>query len=178
MYRRIARLIFYPTLIWNLFRVRVLGVWQWWSRVDDHLILGALPFRYLVKELHGQGVRAVVNTCEEYAGPLREYEQYGIQQLRVPTVDFTIPAPDSVDQAVHFMSDYIDRGETVYVHCKAGRGRSATVVLCWLIHTKGLTPDQAQAYLQAKRPQVVKYLYRRQVVQDFYRRQTQGTANT
>ena len=86
--------------------------------------------------------------------------------------------PESVDQAVHFISDSIERGETVYVHCKAGRGRSATVVLCWLMQAKGLTPDEAQAYVQAKRPQVVKHLYRRQVVQDFYRRHAQGTAKT
>lgn len=25
-------------------------------------------------------------------------------------------------------------GKTTYVHCKAGRGRSTTVVLCYLVH--------------------------------------------
>ncbi len=169
MHRRVAHLIFYPTLAWNWFLARILGVWKWSSRVDDHLILGALPFPSFVKYLHQQGVRAVVNMCEEYAGPQREYEHYGICQLHVPTIDFTSPTANSVDEAVEFMSDQIDRGNTVYVHCKAGRGRSVTIVLCWLIRSRGFTPDEAQAFLQTKRPQVVKHIYQRQVVQEFYR---------
>ena len=173
MHRRIARLIFYPTLAWNLLWTRVFGVWKWWSRVDDHVVLGALPFPSLVQELHQQGVRAIVNTCEEYAGPVREYEQFGMSQLRVPTVDFTPPTLESVDQAVNFMAERIEQGETVYVHCKAGRGRSATIVLCWLIQTKGLSPHEAQIYIQTKRPQIVKRLYQRQVVQEFAQRHGQ-----
>ncbi|RYG56938.1 hypothetical protein EON66_01655 [archaeon] len=31
------------------------------------------------------------------------------------------------------------RGDTVYVHCKAGRGRSTAIVLCYLIKHCGLT---------------------------------------
>ena len=170
MRRLIVRLFFYPTLAWNLFWTRGVGVWRWGSRVDDHVILGALPFASLVPELRAQGVRAVVNTCEEFAGPTREYEHSNIQQLWVPTLDFTPPTLESVERAVEFLQAHVHRGETVYVHCKAGRGRSATVVLCWLLQAKNMTPQQAQAYLQEKRPQVVKHLFRREVVQQFYRK--------
>ena len=168
MRRLIIRLIFYPTLAWNLFWVRGVGTWRWWSRVDEHVILGALPFASLVGKLRSLGVRAVVNTCEEYAGPEPEYESSGIHQMRFPTLDFTPPTLETVQQAVELIQSHVNRGETVYVHCKAGRGRSATVVLCWLIQARGMTPEQAQAHLQEKRPQVVKHLFRRQVVRQFY----------
>lgn len=170
MHRYVARVIFYPTLGWNLFWARVLGVWNWWSRVDDHVILGALPFAFLVKNLDKEGVRAVVNTCEEYAGPVEQYKQFGMTQLRVPTVDFTPPTIESVEQAVDYMTDHVRQGRTVYVHCKAGRGRSATVVLCWLMQEKGFSAKEAQEFLQSKRPQVVKHVFQRRVVQEFARR--------
>ena len=170
MHRFLVHLIFYPTLVYNLFWARVARRWQWWSRVDQYLILGALPFPSTVSELHEHGVRAVVNTCEEYAGPVTIYQQYEIRQLRVRTVDFTPPTLESVQQAVDFIEDHRKRGETVYVHCKAGRGRSATVVICWLIKHLNLTPSEAQTYLQQKRPQIVRHLHRRDVVQEFHRR--------
>jgi atypical dual specificity phosphatase len=36
--------------------------------------------------------------------------------------------------AVEFISSFKEKGEKVYIHCKAGHGRAASVALCWLIH--------------------------------------------
>lgn len=33
-----------------------------------------------------------------------------------------------------FIKEHKERGEKVYVHCKAGHGRAAAVALCWLMH--------------------------------------------
>ena len=167
MPRFLARLLFVPTLLWNLLLGRVLRVRNWWDRVDEHVILGALPFAADVPKLAAEGVRAVVNTCEEYAGPVVAYEAAGIEQLRVPTTDFHPPRLADIEQAVAFMQRHIARGETVYVHCKAGRARSATVVLCWLVATKGMTVEAAQRLLLAKRPHVKRDLDRRPVVMEF-----------
>ena len=167
MPRTLARLLFVPTLLWNLLLGRVLRVRNWWDRVDEHVILGALPFAADVPRLAAVGVRAVVNTCEEYVGPVAEYAVAGIEQLRVPTTDFQPPQLADIEQAVAFMQRHIERGETVYVHCKAGRARSATVVLCWLVAAKGMTVDAAQQLLLAKRPHVKRDLARRAVVLEF-----------
>lgn len=159
--------MFWPTLIWNVLLGRVLGVRNWWDRVDDCVILGAMPFRRDVPHLADAGVRGVVNTCQEYAGPVAEYAAAGIEQLRIPTTDFTPPTLADVQRAVAFVQQFAARGETVYVHCKAGRARSATVVLCWLVAHRNLTPAAAQQLLLAKRPHVHRHLVERQVVQDF-----------
>ncbi|MFV1967705.1 MAG: dual specificity protein phosphatase family protein, partial [Pirellulaceae bacterium] len=49
---------------------------------------------------------------------------------------------------------------------KAGRGRSATMVLCWLVAKKGMTPEQAFAFLKQKRPHVCQMALR-PVVDEF-----------
>ena len=162
-----ARTMYWPTFAWNVLLGRVLKVRHWWDRVDDCVILGAVPFRSDVPKLAAAGVRGVVNTCEEYAGPLREYAAAGIEQLYIPTTDFMPPSLDDVEKAVAFMNRFTSQGETVYVHCKAGRARSATVVLCWLVANRGLTPVAAQQLLLAKRPHVHRRLCERQVVQEF-----------
>lgn len=162
-----ARTMFWPTFLWNALLGRVLKIRNWWDRVDDVVVLGAMPLRSDVPGLAAAGVRGVVNTCQEYAGPQKEYTTAGIEQLRIPTTDFTPPSLNDVEKAVAFMNRFTSQGKSVYVHCKAGRARSATVVICWLIANRGLTPEAAQQLLLEKRPHVHRRLFERQVVKDF-----------
>ncbi|XP_058784942.1 phosphatidylglycerophosphate phosphatase PTPMT2-like, partial [Vicia villosa] len=46
-------------------------------------------------------------------------------------------------------------GKTTYVHCKAGRGRSTTIVLCYLVEYKHMTPTAALEYVRSRRPRVL-----------------------
>ncbi|MBM4088679.1 MAG: phosphatase [Planctomycetes bacterium] len=168
--RIMARLLFGPTLAWNYLLARVLRVRHWWDEVDEGVIQGALPFPWDVPALHGLGVGAVVNTCAEYAGPARAYARFGIVQLRIPTVDFTAPALADVEKAVAFVREQRGLGRSVYVHCKAGRARSGTVVLCYLIAAKGLSPQQAQQLILRRRPHAHPRLDQRDVVRQFWSR--------
>jgi atypical dual specificity phosphatase len=167
--RLYAHSVFYPTLGWNYLLGRVLGLRNWWDRIDPHVIVGAYPFSSLVPEMHADGVRAVVNTCEEYEGPITEYQKYDIEQLRVPTTDFTHPKLEDVQRAVEFTQERVEDGETVYIHCKAGRARSATVAICWLMKYRGMTMEEGQAALLKARPHVNHRLTQRPVVQEFAR---------
>lgn len=163
----VARAIFYPTLGWNMLLGRWLKVRNWWDQVDPHVIVGAFPFARDVPRMAQDGVGAVVNTCEEYEGPVEQYQKYDIKQFRIPTVDFTHPSYKDVQRAVDFMIEQIADERVVYVHCKAGRARSATVVLCWLIQTTGMTAAEGQRLLLECRPHVNPRLPQREVVQKF-----------
>jgi atypical dual specificity phosphatase len=167
MKRLTANLIFYPTLLWNLLLGRVLGVRHWWDEVDDDVVIGALPFPGDVPKLSELGIGAVVNTCYEYEGPRSAYQRYGIEQLYVPTVDFSHPTLESLETAVRFMENEVKQGKRVYVHCKAGRARSATVVICWLIKHDQITAREAQERLLRVRPHVNPRVWQRPVVQEF-----------
>lgn len=164
------RLIFYPTLCWNILLGRILRIRPWWSRVDQHVFIGALPFVGDVTKLKNMGIGAVVNTCREYPGPKAAYAREHIEQLYLPTVDFTAPRLQDIERGVKFIERHVAEGTGVYIHCKAGRGRSATIVVCWLIAAKAMTPEQAQRFLSQKRPHVHRQLYLRPVVCDFYKR--------
>ena len=162
-----ARAIYYPTLLWNVSLGRWLKVRNWWDPIDDYIILGAVPFPRDVPKLADLGVRGIVNTCEEYDGPINEYQQFGIEQFHMPTIDFTHPADDDISNAISFVEKHRGDGGKVYIHCKAGRGRSATVAICWLMKSQGITAAEAQQKLTDARPHVNQHLTDRPVVQRF-----------
>ncbi len=168
MSRILARLALYPSLAWNVAICRVFRIWNWWDQVDTLLYVGARPFKSDVRQLHDVGIRAVVNTCEEYSGPIDAYSELGITQLHLPVIDFTSPSLEDVRAGVEFIEDHHRQGHTVYVHCKAGRGRSATIALCWLMYAHRICPTDALNRLIAKRKQVSKHLAQRPVVQQFW----------
>ncbi len=162
-----AQTLFYPTLGWNVLLGRTLQIRRWWDAVDDHVFIGAFPFASDVPRLVAAGVRGVVNTCREYRGPLPAYEAAGIKQLHIPTIDYQTPALADIRRAVEFIESHVAQGERTYIHCKAGRGRSAAVAMGWLM-TQGMTPEEAQAHLLLKRPHVHRSLHRNPVVVEFW----------
>lgn len=84
--------------------------------------------------------------CYEYPGPKSYYNRLGIKQLHLPTVDHFEPSLEYMKEAVAFIQEYKDRGEKVYVHCKAANGRGAAIALCWLIHTNKQTTAEVMSY--------------------------------
>ena len=166
---KIIRLLFIPTLLWNILLGRLLKVRHWWDTLtEEPILLGALPFSRDVPQLQAEGVTGVINMCIEYPGPKLAYEKSGIDQLWLPTVDFTPPTIADIRQAIEFIERHQKDGGKVYVHCKAGRGRSATVVLCWLMYRRGFTPEEAAVWLARQRPHINRDLAERVVVRDFH----------
>ncbi|MBA62700.1 MAG: phosphatase [Planctomycetaceae bacterium] len=163
-----ARILFPTTLAWNFLLGRILKIRNWWDFIDEHVIVGAFPFPFDVDKMAAEGVRAVVNTCNEYDGPVAQYEKHSIEQLHIPTIDFTSPSLENVKQGVAFVSRHVELGNTVYIHCKAGRGRSATVAICWLMAAKSMNPSQAQKHLLDHRSHVHSTLPERDVVKQFW----------
>lgn len=70
---------------------------------------------------------------------LQEWEAMGVEQLRLGTVDLTgVPTLENLHKGVEFILRHRARGNSVYVHCKAGRSRSATMVAAYLIQVRSL----------------------------------------
>ena len=169
MHPAFSNALFVPTFVWNYGMARVLHRRHWWDDVDEYVVLGALPLRRDVKKLAEIGVRGVINMCREYRGPVAEYSKYDIEQLWLPTVDFNPPKLEDVQRGVDFLEKKTDLRQKVYVHCKAGRARSATIVICWLVRCRGMTPEAAQQHLLQCRPHVNPSLLNRQVVREYLR---------
>lgn len=157
--RLITRLCYYPSLGYSeiLF---ALGRWRKWDWVDEHVLLGAVPYRRDLDRLHALGIRAIVNLCEEFRGHEADLQRLGIEQLRLPTLDFHCPARGDLLRGVVFIRQQIAAGRKVYVHCKVGRSRSVTMAMCYLMATHDLTADAAWTRLHAVRPQITRHLDR------------------
>nr|XP_039335849.1 phosphatidylglycerophosphatase and protein-tyrosine phosphatase 1-like [Saimiri boliviensis boliviensis] len=148
----LARVLFYPTLLYTLFRGKVPGRAHrdWYHRIDPTVLLGALPLRNMTRQLvQDENVRGVITMNEEYetrflCNSSQEWKRLGVEQLRLSTVDMTgIPTLANLQKGVQFALKYQSLGQCVYVHCKAGRSRSATMVAAYLIQVQKFFLGQA-----------------------------------
>lgn len=149
------QLLFEISLIYTVFTTK-----HWATRIDDHLILGAIPLEHHGKWLKQQGVNVLVSMVEPFelqAGLVRPLKD--IERKHIHAQDFFGVPVEQIKEGVDFFKEKIDAKETVYVHCKAGRGRSTAIVLAYLL-TYGLGEqkfkdyDEAYAYVKQLRPQI------------------------
>ena len=164
-------IVFYPTLWWNYLLGKVLRLRPWYTEIDDVVILGAYPIASDIIELKKKGLTGVINMCKECTGPVECYTKEEIETLHLATVDFEPPTFEACLQGVAFLEKHAQQGGRVYVHCKAGRGRSATIVLCWLMKKEGISPEEGQALLLKKRGHVNTHLAKRKAVLEFYQKE-------
>lgn len=104
-----------------------------------------------------------------------DFKKRGINHLHIPTVDFLFaPSVEDLKRGTEFIRDHVERGEKVYVHCKAGRGRSTVMVLCYLIRYEDMMPSKALDLIKKKRPQVCLATGQWNAVCGFYRLAKEG----
>uniref|UniRef100_A0A8C5QI18 Phosphatidylglycerophosphatase and protein-tyrosine phosphatase 1 n=1 Tax=Leptobrachium leishanense TaxID=445787 RepID=A0A8C5QI18_9ANUR len=170
-----ARVFFYPTLLYNVVMKKVTDR-NWYDRIDETVILGALPFRGLSRTLiDEENVRGVITMNEEYETRLlcnsaEQWEALGVEQLRLSTLDFTgVPTLENLKKGVAFINEYRTSGNSVYIHCKAGRSRSATMVAAYLIERHKWTPDYTEDFIAGIRPHIIIRHSQHQVLEKFYR---------
>ena len=71
-----------------------------------------------------------------------------IQASRHPIVDGSISSHEVMVEILDRIDKAIERGGVVYVHCWGGRGRTGTVISCWLVRHGLAAPTSAVAKLQ------------------------------
>lgn len=68
-----------------------------------------------------------------------------VEYLREPIPDHGIPeAREVMERAIGLIDDALAAGHVVYLHCRAGVGRSATVAGCWLASRPGRALDACE----------------------------------
>ncbi|XP_023012376.1 protein tyrosine phosphatase, mitochondrial 1 [Leptinotarsa decemlineata] len=163
-----ARVSFYPTLAYNVIMEKI-STRQWYNRIDDTVILGALPFPSITKELvEKERVKGVVSMNEDYelflSNDEKSWKTVGVEFLQLATTDiFATPCQSKLVEGVRFIDKFVSHGRvedgisshSVYIHCKAGRTRSATLVGCYLMHRYKWSPEEAVNYMREKRPHIL-----------------------
>jgi hypothetical protein len=144
-------------------------MWIWtlnWNEIRKDLLIGSCPMTEpdLDRIRHETDASAILSLqhdeCLARFGI--DYEQHrvhgrrlGLEMVRSPMRDFN---PEEQRQrlpvAVHRLWMLITDQHRVYVHCTAGRGRSALTVLGYLTFMEGYAADDAIRILKSKRPGV------------------------
>lgn len=91
-------------------------------RVDDTIILGALPTPSQIRKLHKEDhVNVIVNMCAEFPGYEKLYDELSIRQIRLETADFCIPSLDIIRKGLKEITDIKQnqpKKNSIYLHCK------------------------------------------------------------
>jgi len=130
------------------------------GQVGDALLIGAYPQDTEdVSALVDAGVTAVFNLVQdiEYEGEGREacataLADAGILEERVEVVDYGNLLPGHIELAVRTVRAWLADGECVYVHCRAGMQRSATVAAAIVALEEDVAPAEALRRISERNP--------------------------
>lgn len=106
-----------------------------------------------VQKLFNAGITSFVDLTEDgelpaYDGLLRELTEQHVRYRRFAILDHGVPdSPAHMTKILDFIDSELAAGQCVYVHCRAGIGRTGTTVGCHLIRS-GLTNEAALDRLQ------------------------------
>lgn len=70
---------------------------------------------------------------------------YGLKSIHFPIVDMSIPHLGDVTPLCKRISERMDAGEVFLVHCKAGLGRTGTILACVLVYRGANAIDAIEA---------------------------------
>ena len=130
------------------------------AEVGENLWMGAYPQDADdVAALAGAGVTRVFNLVQdvEYDDGARDacvaaLAAAGIDERRVELVDFgSVPAAQ-IELVAQAVLSWLEDGKHVYVHCRAGWQRSATVLAAIIALREGVSPGAALQRLRQRKP--------------------------
>lgn len=119
--------------------------------------------RHFDERLLKRGITVDISLEEE-----RLDSPYGVTTyLWLPVKDNQALSHEQFELGVRLLKSCVTLGLKVYVHCTFGHGRSPTLVAAYLIRAKKMTPSEAEAFIQARRPGVHLTLVQREALEGF-----------
>jgi predicted protein tyrosine phosphatase len=120
--------------------------------VAPGLAVGAsFPMAAAARLAADHGISRVVDVRVEACDDEATLGRHGIRLLHLPTADTRAVSQRMLGDGAAFVSEALDAGTRVLVHCQYGIGRSALVALCALVH-RGTPPLAALERAKRARP--------------------------
>ena len=138
-------------------------------------LLGGAPrpglFRPLdldLDALRRVGTRLLVTLTEEWQPDPAAFAAFGIDSLWLPIPDRGAPAPEAAERVCSVAMARIAAGEAVVYHCRAGRGRTGTLLALQLVHA-GFGAEAAIARARRANPAWIENATQEAMVADYAR---------
>lgn len=107
-----------------------------------------------------------------------EWKGKGVSFLQLSTPDiFHAPTQAKIVEGVSFIKKFEAKDESVYVHCKAGRTRSATLVGCYLMDKHSWDPKTAVEFMKNKRHHILLHTPQWDALSSYYKKYVEGKAS-
>lgn len=120
--------------------------------------------------LRAQGVELLISLTED--PPRSDWvNDAGLLLFHVPVLDMEAPAQGQLDRCVSAISRANEHRMGVAVHCGAGLGRTGVVLACYFVQ-KGMTAQNAIAWVRRLRPGSIETEEQAEAVAQFSRRLT------
>lgn len=120
---------------------------QRFSQVDEHLFIGGQPGWFLgARSLSRWGITAVVDMRTSKPRNLPK----DVAILHLPTPNYHPISLADLERGTEFIARQIKKGGNVYVHCQAGEGRAASMVIAYLV-SQGMFLRDALQYVKEHR---------------------------
>ncbi len=108
-----------------------------------------------IEEFIGLGITTSISLAEDiFTNYPNEVRTTDFKLLHYPIRDFSVPSNAFMTSILDTIDDLIVMGETIYVHCLGGHGRTGTVIGCWL-KRHGFRNEQVYAKLSHWRRQTL-----------------------
>ena len=101
--------------------------------ITDDIAISAEPTNEDWPDLRIAGVRCVVDLREEAPDNAGVVGAAGLGYLRLPIVEGEAPTQDELRLATGWIDEHLSSDGPVLIHCREGRGRSATVAIASLV---------------------------------------------
>ena len=138
--------------------------YPWWNQILPQLYLGAIPIQdwnhhIQLKELGITHVMTITELHENLQPNLlvtpvtpHDWKELGIIHCQIETSDQSSLTLRQIRENIRYLSQIMSNPyHKVYIHCKAGKGRSAIMSACYLMYRDQLTSEQVIQNLKAIR---------------------------
>lgn len=112
------------------------------------------------------GITCLITLTEKDL-PQEPLARHGLKNLHLPIYDREAPSMAQTYMLVRRMQTLLEQGEVLAVHCKAGIGRTGSVLAAWLIREGGLSAETAITRLRSIKSTFVQTEVQERFLHDF-----------
>jgi atypical dual specificity phosphatase len=123
------------------------------------------PIDYDLSLLSRVGITRLITLTEEDLDQ-EALHRHDLKNTHLPIIDREAPSIGQTHMLLVRMQNCIAAGDILAVHCKAGLGRTGTILAAWLIRDGGLSAEGAMARLRRIEPGFIQS----EIQEDFLRR--------